>query len=270
MSNGSVDRRRFVVAVLVTTFFNILCLPLWTEYDYGSFVRTLFNKEARLDLVYSGKLTGTEPFLVKSVSQPVTATYWYGYELRNPRRANLNLMARRKWHKLSLQVEPLQDGRITVLLRGPDARNDYDEPSAVLVDWRNLKINGKEVFVEPRTFSYVGNDTKYIPRKSYKIPPFNYDLMFADPENFSYAGKHAQSVPVRKHELVNIEVEFRRHPISIRDFTLLKSGKIWYFITGNLLFFFLTYRLLSYIPGGALKEVTLSFWQYFFSCYLSL
>ena len=85
---------RFVVAVLVTVFVNILSLPLWTEYDYGSFIRNFFNKEARLDLVYSGKLTGTEPFLLQSVSKPVTATYWYGYEGRNARRANLNLRER--------------------------------------------------------------------------------------------------------------------------------------------------------------------------------
>ena len=242
-----------MVAVLVTTFFNILCLPLWTEYDYGSFVRTLFNKEARLDLVYSGKLTGTEPFLLH-VSQPVTATYWYGYEGRNARRANLNLRAREKWQKLSLRVEALQDGKITVLLRGPDARNDYDKPFAVLTDWRNLKINGNVIFTEPRTFSYVGNDAKHIPEKKYELPQFNHNLMFSDSGNFLYEGKHAQSVPVKKHERLQIEVEFRRHRISVRDFTLLKSGKIWYFITGNLLFFFLTYRLLSYIQGGGIKR----------------
>ena len=237
--------KRFVVSVLVTIFFNVLCLPLWTEYDYGSFIRTLSNKEARLDLVYSGKLTGTEPFFLQSLSQPVTATYWYGYEARNSRRANLNLRARRRWQKLSFQVEALQDGKITVLLRGPNARNDDDEPFAALTDWRNLKINDKVAFTEPRTFSYVGNDAKYIPEKKYELPRFNYDLMFADPGNFPYIGKHAQSIPVRKHECVQIEVEFRRHPFSVHDFTLLKSGKVWYIITGNLLFFSLSWCLLS-------------------------
>ena len=237
--------RRVLIAVLLTLLVNVVGLPLWTEYDYGSFIRTLFNREARLDLVYSGKLTGTEPFLIQSVSQPVTATYWYGYESRNPRRANLNLRARRKWQKLSLQVEPLQDGKITVLLRGPDARNDDDEPFAALTDWRNLKINGKMVFAERRTFSYVGNDLKYIPEKKYELARFNYDLMFADSGNFPYVGKHAQSIPVKKHKRVEIEVEFRRHHFSIHDFTGLKSGKVWYLITGNLLFFSLIWRLLS-------------------------
>ena len=247
-------KQKILISIILTLLVNILCVPLWTEYDYGSFVRTLFNKEARLDLVYSGKLTGTEPFLFESLPQPATATYWYGYEEKNARRANLKLRASEEWQKLFLQVKALQDGKITVLLRGPDARDDYDEPFAVLVDWKNLKINGKEIFVEPRTFSYVENDTKSIPGKSYEIPPFNYDLMFADPRNFLYEGKHAQSVAVKKHQLVNIEVEFRRHPISVHDFTLLKSGKFWYFITGNLLFFFLTYRLLSYIQGGGTRK----------------
>ena len=247
-------KRKFLISIILTLLANIFCLPLWTEYDYGSFIWTLFNKEARLDLVYSGKLTGTEPFLLKSVSQPVTTTYWYEPETGNSRRANLNLRASGEWQKLFFQVDPLQDGKITVLLRGPNAHNDYNESFAALTDWRKLKINGKVIFTEPRTFSYLGNEAKFIPGKKYELPRCDYDLMFADPRNFPYVGKHAQSVPVKKHGLIDIEVEFRRHPISVHDFTLLKSGKIWYFITGNLLFFFLTYRLLSYIRGGGTKR----------------
>ncbi len=55
-------KKRIWGIALLTIFANILCLPLWTECDYVGFVRTLFNKEARLDLRYTGKITCAEPF----------------------------------------------------------------------------------------------------------------------------------------------------------------------------------------------------------------
>ena len=44
--------KKITLAVILTLLVNIFCLPLWTECDYVGFVRTLFNKEVRLDLTY--------------------------------------------------------------------------------------------------------------------------------------------------------------------------------------------------------------------------
>ena len=48
---------RIWITILLTLLINILCIPLWTECDYVGFVRTLFNEETRLDLLYRGKIT---------------------------------------------------------------------------------------------------------------------------------------------------------------------------------------------------------------------
>ena len=55
--------KKIWISILLALLVNILCLPLWTECDYGGFIRTLFNKEGRLDLLDSGKITRAEPFL---------------------------------------------------------------------------------------------------------------------------------------------------------------------------------------------------------------
>ncbi len=239
-----------LITFCLTLFANILCLPLWTEYDYSSFVRTLFNDEARLDVVYSGKFTAAEPFRLQCLPQPVDTLYWYGCgdEDNNTRRANLTLRARGEWQKVTLQLEALHDGTITILMRGPDAgpdaRNEYDEPFDVLTDWRNLKINGKEIFTESKIFSYVGDVNPSNPVEKKVVPWYDRILMYDEPGNCTYEGDYAQSFSVKKNDRLVIEVEFRRHRVSLRDFTWLKSGKIRYVVAGNLLFFFLLYRLL--------------------------
>lgn len=92
--------------------------------------------------------------------------------------------------------------------------DDYGHQYSVLTDWKNLKINGRVVFNESKTFSYQkGGDTQ---------------------------------ISVKKDEFVHIEAEFRRHRFTIHDFTFLRHENLWYLITGNLLTFFLIYQLLSY------------------------
>lgn len=207
-----------MVSILVVLFVNVLCLPLWTECNYGGFCRTLFTKEARIDLLYSGKITGSEPFQYK-VTPPSSHNTW---EYRdNTHRINLCFRARGKWQKLSLQLEALQDGKITMLFRGPEVQDEYGTSYSVLIDWRNVKLNGKAILPEQGAFSFIKSFTK----------------------QFS----------VKKGDLLHIEAEFCRHHFCIHDFTGLKSGMLWYIITGNIFFFFLTYRLLGYIQGGGIR-----------------
>ena len=206
--------RRIWISIILALFANILCLPLWTECDYGGFIRTLFNKEAQLDLLYSGKITHAEPFQYKVTPQPFYATWMYGSG-DNVHRANLSLRARGEWQKLSLQLKAQRDGKITVLFRGPEVQDEYGFFYSVLTDWRNVKINGKNILPRRKAFSFEKNFTKQL--------------------------------SVKKGDVLHIEAEFRRHHFSIHDFTWLKSGKVWYIITGNLLFFSLIYLLLIYL-----------------------
>ena len=206
--------RKISIAVFLTLFVNILCLPLWTECDYGGFVRSLFNKEIRFDLLYTGKITRAEPFQYQVLPEPFYAT-WVYEPRTNVHRANLSLRAKGKWQKLSLRLKAQRDGKITVLFRGPGVQNEYGASYSVLTDWRNIKINRKTILPRRKAFSFKKN--------------------------------FAKQLSVKKGDVLHIEAEFRRHHFSIHDFTWLKSGKVWYLITGNLLFFSLIYLLLTYI-----------------------
>ena len=211
---------RIWIAILLTLLINILCIPLWTECDYVGFVKTVFNEETRLDLLYRGKITGAEPFHFQSTPIPFYTTWKYEPGL-NIHRNNLSLRVRGEWQKLSLQVEALRDGEITVILRGPERQDEYGSFHSILVDWKNFKINGKIVFDEPKVFSL----TK----------------------------KFTQHISVKKNEILNIEAEFRRHQFTIYDFTWLRFGNLWFLITGNLLLFFLINRLFNYFVRAVIR-----------------
>lgn len=212
--------KRFLIVLILTLFVNILCLPLWTEGGYGGFIHTLCNKEVHLDLLYSGKILRAEPFQYKIIPRPFYAT-WVYEPGNNIHRASLSLRAREKWQKVSLQLKAQRDGKITMLLRGPDVHDEYGSFYSVLTDWQNIQINGKTILPQSEALSFKRHFSK----------------------GFS----------VKKGDILHIEAEFRRHRFSIHDFTGLKSGKVWYIITGNLLLFALIYRILSCIRGGVFR-----------------
>ncbi len=205
---------KFLLTLSLFLLINALCIPLWTECDYGGFVRTLFDKEARLDLLYTGKITRVEPFQYQVTPKPFYATWMYEGG-KNVHRAKLSLRTRWEWQKLSLRLRAQRDGKISMLFRGPDVQDEYGASYSVLTDWRNVKINSKTLLSKRKALSFKKPFTKQL--------------------------------SVRKGDVLYIEAEFRRHHFSTHDFTWLKSEKIWYIITGNLLFFSLIYLLLTYL-----------------------
>lgn len=224
--------KKIFLSVLLTLLVNILCLPLWTECDYGGFIRTLFNKEARLDLLYSGKITRAEPFQYSVTPIPSHSSWKYETGNNNIHRVNLSLRTSGEWQKFSLQLKAQRDGKITMIFRGPEVHDEYGFFYSVLTDWRNVKINDKTIFLKEQAFSFNKHFTKQL--------------------------------SIKKGDAFHIEADVRRHYFSIHDFTGLKSGKIWYVITGNLLFFSLIYRLLSCVRGGGIEKVDYLFLAIFF------
>ncbi len=226
--------KKIILTFFLTFLVNVVCLPLWTEYEYGDFVRTLFNKEARLDLVYHGELTGAEPFSFQSTPQPSLCTRFYG-SANNVCGVNLSLRAREKWQKISLRLQARRDGEINMIFRSPSVLDEYGYQHSVLTDWKDLKINGAVIFKGMKSLSV--------------------DNVFA------------KTLPVRKGDILQIEVEFRRYHFSTHDFKFLQSGNLWFLIMGNILTFFMIYRLLSYLAirgGGNISDTV--FLVVFFPC----
>ena len=105
-----------------------------------------------------------------------------------------------------------------MIFRGSQVLDDYGYKYSVLTDWKDIKINGTIIFKGIKTLSL---DKKF-----------------------------EKALPVKKGDILRIEAEFRRHHFSVHDFIFLQSGNLWYFITGNLLFFFLVWRIFSALANN--------------------
>ena len=185
-------KRKVLISVLLTVLVNILCIPLWTELGYVSSVRTLFNKEAGIALLYESKTSGAAPFYLQSTPQPLNDPSPFFVPQTNFQQANLNFRARREWQKISLKLQSQRNGTIILRLKGAEVRDEYGHFYSVLTDWRNLKINGTVFFDENKALSF---------QKCFSM-----------------------QIPVKGNETLHIEAEFRRHHFTARDFTFLKSG----------------------------------------------
>lgn len=112
-------RGRILLGALICTLIaNILCLPLWTDYDVAGFVRTPLNKEARVDIIYTGPLTGAEAFSITSAEPSLSALTNYRYGT-NSQLYTANLHVEREWEAHNLTLRAHRKGNIEVRVKGP-------------------------------------------------------------------------------------------------------------------------------------------------------
>lgn len=208
-------------ALIGTLIVNILCLPQWTDYDMIGFMRTPFNKEARMEIVYAGVLTGAESLSIisaePSLSTPANYSYRRGIQL-----CTIDFPVGRGWKPYNLTLRARREGWIDVQLKGPNRSNDYGEPYSIATDYRNLKINDKEIFPGRKTVTHA----KY----------------------FSYR------MPVKANDTIKIAFEGCRHYFDTDDFHLLKTKNFWYIITLSILAFIVSYNLLYRICLAAYRS----------------
>lgn len=205
-------------ALICTLVVNILCLPLWTDYDVIEFFRTPFNKDAHMEIIYNGPLTGAEAFSI-TASKPSLGTFTnYCYVAKDTQRYTANLRIEKEWTPYNLTLKVHRKGYIQFRLKGPYERNDYGRVYSIAADYKNLRIGGKEIFSERKKVTCV-ND-------------------------FSYR------IPVNVDDIMEISFDVRRHHINADDFSLIKTKNFWYIITLSIAAFVVSCVLLRYLGAA--------------------
>ncbi len=191
-------------AVLLTLLGNLLCLPFWTKYDWKSLIDTYRNREARLDITYTGKITAADPVNIScNIKCPTPGKTWSG---NKSRAIWTEFPIHERWQQISFIITPIYNGKIDIKLRGPVIlwgpfkHRDGDKEHPVLVDFRNLEVDGEAIFSDVRVFCY---------------------------DNFF---KMSRSISTGKPIVLSFEV--RRHHFNRNDLDI--SGKILFAITGNI------------------------------------
>lgn len=193
--------------LIVTLVTNIFLLPLWTDCDVTGFIRTLFNNEARLDIMYTGAVTGCEPFHVTSTPRSNNSNWYNGVHYTT------DLKTGWKWGEYSVTLKMRQNGRLRILLRGMDQSNDYGEKYCILADYRNLRVNNRVVFSAEKKVSFT--------------------------KSFAY------DIPVRVGENISITFDVRRHHFHVDEFDLIGTRNFWYIVSLSIFMFTISYMLLE-------------------------
>lgn len=118
-----------------------------------------------------------------------------------------------EWREYQICTQPLKSGELVIALRGSDKRVE-NERCPILIDYKNLKVNGKEVFSEECTL--------------WHDEPFVHKLNAVDSEG------------------VHISFEARRHHFQIADIFKYYHLNLWILFSIVALSFLISYKLVQY------------------------
>ena len=121
-----------------------------------------------------------------------------------------------KWRDYKICVQALHDGDLEICLRGPD-RREGTERYPVIVDYRDLKINGGTIFDGTRN---IWHDT-----------PLRHKLNIKD------------------KDVVEITFSARKHYFQIGDVIEYYQLNIWILSSLFIVSFLIAYRLVGYVTG---------------------
>lgn len=137
--------KRLIIALILTLLLNIALMPLYSDHLLPGFFDSKFiNSSMRVDVRLKG---------CRDHSLEITSNNKYqiaGWD-KTKNSAVIEDSISSKWQNYNINVQAIQDGELEIYLRGPIKKIQADI-CPVLVDYRDLKINGEKVFAERQAF----------------------------------------------------------------------------------------------------------------------
>lgn len=211
-------RKRFILTIFLTIILILLFAPLFSDnLIAGMWLSSFHNKAARVDI----QNTADENVAVKVTE--VQSPSWHNveYQKRRKNTAVINGTISSKWRKFTVEFEAVNDGDITILWRGPYfVFNAKQYP--VLVDFRLMEVNGKQIFKDRKTCKF-DNPLKYV-------------------------------ITVKKGEVVKLSFEARKHHWHFSDLRRFYSMNWLLFFSVIILAFLLSYKSIQYVSKFKIME----------------
>lgn len=139
------DMKRFALTFILVMLLGITLLPLCSEHLLTGFLRSRYiNTHMRVDLCMRG--SSSDSLEITSKNNYLIAGW---DKINNTSVVEDDISA--EWDDCTISARAKHDGELEICLRGPYIKID-GEVCPVLVDYRELKINGKIIFAEPREF----------------------------------------------------------------------------------------------------------------------
>ena len=206
-------RKKFALSILLTVFLTLLFSPFYIIDDaYLSLQKTKDNHISRIDIFNSGASSNRLEVIQRSPEIKPSYPGWF--KKPNGQGMVLETNLKSRWKNFDITLKAIGDGKIYVALLGPDVRNN-NKRFPVLVDYKKLSINGKEVLSKRKSF-WLNN-------------------------HFDYA------INVKSGDFIKVSFTARRHHFRISDFKRFYNFN-WYIFSSILIVAFLFSRkLVNYV-----------------------
>lgn len=166
--------KRFLITIVCTILVTLFCAPLYSNHLVSGLWQSLYaNKTARIDIANNGDATNAVEITEADTSTESEITYPQWCQKENGQCGVINTEIAAKWQRYKIRFKAIGDGEITVLLRGPDVK-DNDVRYPVLVDYRFASVNNKQFLQGRKTFYHDNSHTYRFAAKDGEI----YELSF--------------------------------------------------------------------------------------------
>ena len=208
---------------LLCLFLTILIVGLFEPFYFSSNTfksiwRTSFNTEARIDI----ENRGTSSNNTIQILSPIK------YEKPNWCKNDkgscvvINEVVTTKWHTYKIKFQVIKDGKISIILRGPDKRDKNNLKYPIIVNYNNLIMNNSHIF---------DNEIKIWHDKPYK---------------YIFSAQNG--------DIIEFQITTKKHVFQLSDLKDIYHFNTMIFLSIFILSFLFSYKLLQYISKFKILE----------------
>ena len=215
--------KRFVLVVLCTILLTILCAPIYSNHLISGLWQSIYaNQNARIDISNTGNAKNTVEIIKAEAPSGYKANYNKQCRAKNGKCVFVNETIDSKWHNYKIKFKAVRNGDITGSWRGPYVRDADGIDFPVLVDYRFVMVNKKQILNGRKAFG------------------------FPQPLRHNFKAKNG--------EVVELRFEARQHHFAWSDLRKFYSFNTLLFLSVLMLAFLLSYKMVQYISKFKLLE----------------
>ena len=150
-------KKRLTVSIVLTIVLMICSYPIYMIGSTENFFRAWHNKEARLNIFFSGNKDNRLELLHASRLVKSEQPDWYNNPswIKAPGQGTMvQAKIYRQYRKIELEYKAIGDGTVTIYLLGPHNKWDNGKLYPVWVYYKDFEVNGQKIFQEGKKVNY--------------------------------------------------------------------------------------------------------------------
>ena len=149
-------RNSFILVIFCTILLTVLCAPIYSNHLVSGLWQSIYaNQIARIDISNTGNAKNTVEIIKAEAPSGYKANYNKQCRAKNGKCVFVNETIDSKWHNYKIKFKAVRNGDITVSWRGPYVRDADGINFPVLVDYRFVMANKKQILNGRKAFGFA-------------------------------------------------------------------------------------------------------------------